>query len=229
MGMLENLLREIPGLSDDDREAFRKMWGARSQSTWGLGDRPAVLVVDMTRAFVEDAYPSGWAATGYPCAAAIARLLDVARPLGLPVIYTRSEPLLLAGEVGAWLRGREGPSMFPFDGPPEVHEIVDVLKPHPSDYVYAKPKPSAFFASQLPSILTYLGIDTLVVTGMTTSGCVRATVNDAFSLNYRVVVPVECVADRSQLSHQVELLDMGAKYADLVALDTLLEELTAAP
>jgi nicotinamidase-related amidase len=78
-----------------------------------------------------------------------------------------------------------------------------------------------FFGTQLHAVLHALRVDSLIVTGMTTSGCVRATVNDAFMLNYRVVVPLECVADRSQLSHEVELFDMGAKYADVVNVGDL--------
>ncbi len=85
-----------------------------------------------------------------------------------------------------------------------------------------KSKPSAFFGTPLASMLTYLGVDTLVVTGMVTSGCVRATVVDAFSHNYRVVVPIECVADRSATSHQVNLFDMDMKYADVLPLADVL-------
>lgn len=220
-----SLLDLIPGIPDEDRDALAKMWGGEIHERWGLGERPAVIVVDMTEAFVRDNWPTGWAATGEPCAASTARLLEVARSKGLPVIYTRPQPSLIEAEVGAWLRGKPGPSMFPFEGPPEANEIVPELKPEPNDVVVEKPKPSGFFATQLSSILIYLGVDTLIVTGMTTSGCVRATVNDAFAHNYRVVVPVECVADRSQLSHRVELFDMGTKYADILALEDLLSQL----
>lgn len=215
----------VPGIPEVDQDALRKMWGGEIQERWGLGERTAVVVVDMTEAFVRDRWPTGWGATGEPCAAAVARLLAVARDKRLPVIYTVPSPTVVEAEVGAWLRGRPGPSMFPFDGPADANEIVDEVKPEPGDVVVNKPKPSGFFGTQLSSILTYLRIDSLIVTGMTTSGCVRATVNDAFALNYRVTLPVECVADRSQLSHRVELFDMGVKYADLVALDELVEAL----
>lgn len=220
-----NLLDLLEGIPEADIAALRKMWGGQIRQGAGLGQRPAVLVVDMTEAFVRDEWPTGWAATGEPCAGANARLLTAARAAGLPVVYTRSEPLLAAAEVGGWLRGSDGPSMFPFDGPAQVHAIVDECKPEPGDLVIAKPKPSAFFGTQLAAMLIQLRIDSLIVTGMTTSGCVRASVNDAFMLNYRVTVPVECVADRAQLSHRVELFDMGAKYADVVALDELLAEI----
>ncbi|HZG94913.1 MAG TPA: isochorismatase family protein [Mycobacteriales bacterium] len=200
----------------EDRAALRKMWSGEIPQRAELGSQAALLVIDMTEAFVRDDYPTGWAATGEPCAAALAGVVAAARRHGVPVLYTRTEPLAHAAEVGGWLRGRPGPSMFPFDSPGPHHDIVPELKPEPADIVFAKPKPSAFFGTQLTGLLTALRVHTVVVTGMTTSGCVRATVNDAFMLNFRVVVPVDCVADRSQLSHEVELFDMGAKYADLV-------------
>jgi maleamate amidohydrolase len=108
---------------------------------------------------------------------------------------------------------------------PEAHEIADTIKPEPKDIVVTKSKPSAFFGTPLASMLVYLGVDTLVVTGMVTSGCVRATVIDAFSHNYRVIVPLECVADRSPTSHQVNLFDIDMKYADVLPLADVLAHL----
>lgn len=217
----------IPGIPEEEWAALRKMWGGEIPQRWGLGERPAVLVIDMTEGFVRDEYPTGWGATGEPCAAAIARLLQAARPAGLPVFYTVTEALLAEPQVGGWLRGTPGPSMFPFSGPAQAHQVVPEVKPEPDDVVFPKPKPSAFYATQLAGMLTYLRVDSVIVTGMTTSGCVRATVNDAFMRNYRVTVPVECVADRSQLSHRVELFDMGVKYADIVATGELIDDLRA--
>lgn len=217
----------IPSIiPEEDAAALRKMWQGEIKGRWGLGEKPAVLVIDMTRAFVEDRYPSGWAKTGEPCAQSIRRLLDVARPAGFPVFYTRGEPHLVECERGAWLRGRQ----LDLNGPtqrPEAHEIVDIIAPQPGEPVITKAKPSGFFGTQLQSMLTYLRVDTVIVTGMVTSGCIRATVNDAFSLNYRVVVPIECSADRSQVSHEVELFDMGSKYADVMPLDELIEDIRA--
>ena len=133
--------------------------------------------------------------------------------------------LFRSGEIGGWLRGRPVDEVFPWNGPPESHDIVDVLKPEADDVVIVKYKPSAFFGTQLASILIELGVDSVMIAGMTTSGCVRATVVDAFSYNLRVTVPVECVADRSQLSHRVSLIDMGVKYCDLLPLDEVLDSL----
>ncbi len=222
---MRSALDRLTRIPAEDVDALRKMWAGDLPQPQPMGQRPALVVVDMTEAFVRDEYPTGWAATGEPCAAALAGLLDAARAAGTPVIYTVTEPLPHAAQVGAWLRGRPGPSMFPFDSAGPHHRVVPEVAPAPEDIVMAKPKPSAFFGTQLQAVLNALHADTLVVTGMTTSGCVRATVNDAFMLNYPVVVPLECVADRSQLSHEVELFDMGAKYADIVPTDDVLAEL----
>ena len=95
--------------------------------------------------------------------------------------------------------------------------------------VIRKDKPSVFFGTPLMSYLHELQVDTLLVTGTTTSGCVRATVVDAFSYNFKVVVVEECVFDRGQASHQVNLFDMQAKYADVVSLEDALRYLDKLP
>ncbi|WNV77844.1 isochorismatase family protein [Geodermatophilus sp. DSM 44513] len=218
---MRSALDRLSRIPAEDLAALRKMWSGDLPEPRPIGRRPVLLVVDMTEAFVRDRYPTGWAATGEPCAAGLAGLLGEARAAGVPVVYTVTEPLPHPAQVGAWLRGRPGPSMFPFDAPGPHHEVVPEVAPVDGDIVMVKPKPSAFFGTQLHAVLNALRADTVVVTGMTTSGCVRATVNDAFMLNFPVVVPLECVADRSQLSHEVELFDMGAKYADVVLTDDL--------
>jgi nicotinamidase-related amidase len=101
--------------------------------------------------------------------------------------------------------------------------IMPQVAPQPSDIVVLKQKPSAFFGTPLASYLTLLGADSLIVTGTTTAGCVRATVLDAFSQNYRVTVVEEGCFDRSQSSHAINLCDMNAKYADVRKLDEVLD------
>ena len=96
------------------------------------------------------------------------------------------------------------------------NEIVTMIAPGPRDIVIKKQKPSGFFGTNLASYLTLLGCDSVIVVGTTTSGCVRATVVDAFSLNYRVTLAEEGCFDRSEASHAVSLCDMHAKYADVV-------------
>ncbi|MBV9378802.1 MAG: isochorismatase family protein, partial [Alphaproteobacteria bacterium] len=102
------------------------------------------------------------------------------------------------------------------------NEIIAVIAPGPKDIVIKKQKPSGFFGTNLASYLTLLGCDSVIVVGTTTSGCVRATVVDAFSLNYRVILAEEGCFDRSEASHAVSLCDMHAKYADVVPTSEVL-------
>jgi nicotinamidase-related amidase len=145
-------------------------------------------------------------------------LIDKCRQKGVPVIYTTGARRDDNWDGGSWLwknaRGQEDASARAsnLDG----NEIVTPIAPGPRDIVVYKQKPSGFFGSNLASYLTLLGCDSVIVTGTTTSGCVRATVLDAFSLNYRVALAEEGCFDRSQASHAINLCDMNAKYADVV-------------
>lgn len=196
-------------------------WGKR----FGFGERAAVLVVDMCRYFTEPQYPYACPETGVPTAKAIAELLAVARPAGLPVIYT-TQDLTPRSLITA---GRFTEKMNPIDGnfarDPSGHEIVHDVRPLPGDTVVIKPKPSAFFGTQLTGMLTFLRVDTVIVTGVTTSGCIRSTVDHAFALNYRVIVPMECVADRVKVPHEINLYDMDTTSADVMSLVSVKEEI----
>jgi nicotinamidase-related amidase len=213
----------VEGLPTEDRQAYERMWSDTQAPRWGLGERPAILVVDMVNAFIDPAYSSSVGAHGPACVARLSELLDAGRANGVPVVYFTTQPLWTAAEIGAWARGRPAKDIAPFNLEGAVHEIVSELTPVPGDVVLAKAKPSGFFGTQLVSVLQHLGADSLVVTGATTSGCVRATVVDAFSYNYRVVVPVDATVDRASLSHRVELLHMGTRYADLVRVADLVQ------
>jgi nicotinamidase-related amidase len=182
----------------------------------------------MTLAFVDSAYPSGWSETGYPAVAANKVLLDAARDSGIPIFFTKSGLPPAAqrtdAQKGRWKRPQGYSTAF--TGLPDGDVIVDDLTPREGELVIDKGgKPSAFFGTVLESYLTYYRIDTTIITGMVTSGCVRATVLDAFQNNYFVVVPQECVADRSQISHKVTLFDLHSKYADVASLEETLRYL----
>jgi nicotinamidase-related amidase len=193
----------------------------------GWGARPALLVVDMTRAFTEDRFPLGCTAAAAPCIAAIRTLLDAARPAGWPVFFTRYADFPADVQWGRWLDKGTGAEPDSLMRHPEAHQIAAPLAPGPGEVVLVKTKPSAFFGTPLASQLTYLGVDTVVVTGMVTSGCVRATAVDAFSHNLRVIVPLEAVADRSATSHQVNLFDIDMKYGDVVPVAEVLAHLAS--
>jgi nicotinamidase-related amidase len=192
-------------------------WGGRV----GFGQRPALLVVDMYTAFVDPAYP--FASPGArDCARAIRALLEVARERGVPVFYTRGERPAWPIERGRWkTQGVYRPIM----DRPEAYQIVPELAPRPDEPVIVKAFPSGFVGTNLLAYLVYHGVDTLVVTGTVTSGCVRDTVLDAFNHNYRVIVPVEAVCDRGPTSHKVTLFDIHMKYGDVLPGTEVLEYL----
>lgn len=189
----------------------------------GWGTTPAVLVVDMTKAFVEER-PE----VGHPAVEQTATLLDEAREADVPIFYTTPT------EAGTYPADYQKPTKTP-DNPEsnparqewlaDLDTIVPELEPHDSEHVFERPRASAFFDTHLANLLHYYDIDTVVVAGMTTSGCVRATVVDGHSSNFRMIVPPECVADRSIISHEVSLFDMDRKYADVTPLATVIEGL----
>jgi maleamate amidohydrolase len=202
-------------LDEADRKSFAK---AKMGGTNGLGEKPAVVVVDMTYGFVDSRFRLGCSETGYPAVQATATLLGAARRLGIPVFYTRGFDDTDPAGKGMW---KGGETKQPIE-----NRIAEEIQPEAGEVVLQKRRPSAFFGTNLVDLLIYSHIDTLIVAGMSTSGCVRATVVDAFSYNYKVVVPEECVADRSSVSHRVSLLDMHMKYGDVLPLDVLINSLS---
>ncbi len=193
------------------------------------GTSPALIVVDMTLAFADGRWPTGCGDTAPPAVDATARLLAEMRRLGHPVYYTKlyADPahVPFPAQKGRWKTvGRR----LPEEDLPPGDVIVDELAPEPDELVICKShKPSGFFGTELAALLVYDKVDTVVITGLTTSGCVRATAVDAFQYNFDVVIPFECVADRSQISHKVNLLDLHMKYADVAPLDHVIDWLNS--
>ena len=201
------------------------MWSALEPPRWGVGETPVILVVDMVNSFLDPAWSSSVGEYGAACVDKAKVLIDAGRTAGVPIVFFTTQHLAAAAEVGAWARGRPAETIVPFNAIAEAHEVTPRLAPQPGEIVIPKAKPSAFFGTQLLSVLNHLRADSVIVMGVTTSGCVRATVVDAFSYNYRVLVPVDAVADRAPLSHRMELLHMGTRYADLVYTDDLVTQL----
>jgi nicotinamidase-related amidase len=227
-------------LTERDRQVFAASgYGARQ----GFGKRPALLVVDVNYFFCGDRpepilesikrWRNSCGEEAWKGVAAIRRLLDVARPKGIPVIYTTGTQRADQWNRGSWAwknsRTVEDVSRKPPAGLPSGQTIVPDIAPGPRDVVIEKEKPSAFFGTPLASYLALLQCDSVILTGTTTSGCVRATVLDAFSLNYRVSIVEEGCFDRSEASHAINLCDMHAKYADVIRLDEALSFLAAYP
>lgn len=202
-------------LSARDRANFAKAGMGEALSP---GVAPAIAIVDMNHAFSDSRFPLGSSEAAAPVIPAIARLLVAARGLGVPVIYTTTFTTAHQSVKGLW-KGKGGDIADPLLSSPEAHEIPEAIAPAADEPVLPKAKPSAFWQTGLSDVLAFHRIDTLVVCGISTSGCVRATVVDAFSHNLRVVVPHECVGDRGELSHKVSLFDMHMKYAEVQSTD----------
>ena len=198
------------------------------------GKRPALLVIDVSWAFCGDKpepildsikrWRTSCGAEAWVAVDHIKSLIDKAHGRGLPVIYTTGDYRDDNWDAGSW-RWKNRRQDEDVDRPKtglDGNEIVAPIAPGPRDIVVRKKKPSGFFGTDLVSYLTLLGCDSVVITGTTTSGCVRATVVDAFSLNYRVVLAEEACFDRSQASHAVSLCDMHAKYADVLKVRDVL-------
>lgn len=190
----------------------------------GFGERPAVLVVDFQKGFTDPASPVGSDLT--PQIEATASLLGAARSRAFPVAYTAVgfDPGLRDGAT--WLRKMPGLSVL-VDGS-EWCEVDERVAPAPGDPVWVKRASSAFFGTPLIPFLTAAGVDTLIVTGCVTSGCVRATTIDAVSWGYRTIVPHECVGDRAQGPHDWNLFDIDSKYADVISLREVLDQFATA-
>jgi maleamate amidohydrolase len=184
----------------------------------GFGHRPALLVIDMFTAFVDPAYP--FASPDAPAAVAvIADLLTQARASGMPVFFTRSERPRSAAERGRW----KGTTIsHPLMTSPQAYQIVPELQPLPAESVIVKWAASAFHGTNLLGQLVFHAVDTVIITGAVTSGCVRATAVDAFSDGFRPVVPVEAVCDRGRTSHKVALWDIYTRYGDVLPKDDVL-------
>jgi len=157
--------------------------------------------------------------TGIP---AIEKILDVSRRKRLPIIYTTNPRRADGFDLGVWSdkshRAEDDVDVMGHKG----NEIVAEVAPHPDDLFIEKRKPSAFFGTPLMSHLTMLGADSLILTGTTTSGCVRATAVDALSYDLRVTIPHEGAFDRGEVSHKIALFDLHMKYVDVTDLDDVL-------
>jgi nicotinamidase-related amidase len=159
----------------------------------------------------------GWAAVGN-----IAKLLDLFRARGWPVLYPYVSP------KEAYDAGRLADKVPALMGvAAKGYEFVAEVAPRDTDVLLPKKHPSAFFGTPLASYLIDLGADTIVVTGCTTSGCVRGSVVDGFAYNFRMLVPEDAVYDRSATSHAVNLFDMASKYADVMNTEDAVTALKA--
>jgi nicotinamidase-related amidase len=188
----------------------------------GFGTRPALVIIDVQYRTVGDEpapimesvkhYRTSCGQAGWDAMDKIAELLEVARAKGVPIVYPYVSPKKAAD---AGRLGEKVPAIMKIKQ--RGYDFVEAVAPREGDIAVPKKHASAFFGTPLMSYLNDLDIDTLIVCGCTTSGCVRATVTDGFSYNFRVVVVEECVYDRAEVSHAINLWDMNSKYADVVS------------
>jgi nicotinamidase-related amidase len=212
-----------PFLTPRDTEVLRASgYGARM----GFGERPALMIVDVSYNFVGEQpapilesikrWRNSCGEEGWEAIKVIRRLADACRAKGLPVFYSTNTRRPDGFDAGSW-RWKNSRELENNRQDIRGNEIVADIAPQPRDVVIYKTKPSAFFGTPLLSFLLDLKVDSLLVCGVSTSGCVRATVIDAFSNNLRCAVVADGCFDRVQVSHAINLCDMHAKYADVIA------------
>ena len=214
-------------IGQDEIDAYNAAGFGKSS---GLGKRPALLIIDVQYRTVGttpmpfwqsiEEFPTSCGQVGWDAVTHIKSLLNYFRKRRWPVLYPYVAPKMnfdqgrLAEKVPALMGVAE-----------KGYEFVADIAPQPEDILLPKKHPSAFFGTPLVSYLVDKNVDTLVVTGCTTSGCVRGSVVDGFAYNFRIVVPHDAVYDRSDTSHAVNLFDMSAKYADVVTTSETLSRL----
>lgn len=214
-------------ISEEEQRAYRAAGFGRPT---GVGKRPALLIIDVQYRttgtkplpFFEaiKEFPTSCGDVAWKAVDNIKLLVDEFRERGWPILYphvapkNKNEGGRLADKVPAIMS-------IPVQG----YDFVKEIAPQPGDVLLPKKHPSAFFATALTSHLIDLQADTLIITGCSTSGCVRSSVVDAFSLNFKVLVPQDAVYDRSRVSHAVNLFDMAEKYADVAPTTEIRETL----
>ncbi len=224
-------------LTERDKQVFG---AAGYASPMGFGKRPALLVIDVNYAFCGDRrepilesikrWRNSCGEDAWDALPVLAKLIETARDREVPVIYTTGIRRADNWDNGSWSwkNNRSAENKVRLTNH-DHNEIMPQIAPGPRDIVVPKHKPSAFFGTNLMSFLQLLQCDSLLVTGTTTSGCVRASVLDAFSNNIRCTIIEDGCFDRSQASHAINLCDMNAKYADIVKSDEALAYLASVP
>ena len=219
------MARPWDGLIPERELQIFRAAGYGQRGRWGA--RPALLVVDVNYNFAGDRpepildsirrFRNSCGEVAWQVIPRIAELMARARACAVPVLFTTQGYRLDPLGVGSWGQKNARATEVTDDAVRIGTEIVKELAPLPDEVVLRKDKPSAFFGTPLTAHLIARGIDTVVVTGCVTSGCVRATAVDAFSYNYRVVVVEDCVFDRAETLHRLHLFDLSMKYADVVS------------
>lgn len=210
-------------LSDHDRKVLAN-WERKPFRLSGLGDHPALVVIDIQKCAVggdrpvyeqQDKYPMACGSAAWAAIRKLQKLIPAAREAGIPVIHTRS---LTRPEVHLPRSDKSSP--YSFLNP--LAQFQPEVAPQPEDVVIEKQGPSFFFGTPAHQILHHLGVETLLLAGTSTSGCVRASALDAIQNMYRTNIIADCVFDRIELSHKANLFDLWFKYCDLISSEDAL-------
>ena len=207
-------------LSEQERSRLSK---GRFAGRVGMGQRPALLVIDAQKYMVgppegsTDEYPSACGVIAQNALERLVPLLRCAHDCAIPVIYTKMQLRCDGSDMGVYRRKRDvlAKDGWCWEGTRGA-EIVETIAPTDQDMVLVKKKFSAFFGTPLLSILIDRRVDTVIITGGSTSNCVRATAVDSASYNLHTIVVADCVFDRVDISHRVALMDLDRQYADIM-------------
>lgn len=217
----------LQAVPEADRRAYMKSGFGEPLA---IGSNPALIVIDVTLAFtgskpqpLEDAIQECFTACGqmaWDTLPRIKELIDIFRQQKRPVIFTRSDVR------GQQFAGGATKGVRPLNPDPKFSTFPDVIAPQEDEWILEKTKASIFFGTALNESLRRQKIDTLVICGVSTSGCVRASVVDGFSLGYNIFVVDDCCFDRSHYAHCANLFDMDAKYATVLSEAEIARDLT---
>lgn len=206
----------------EDRRIYAE--SGLGQTRIGFGNKPAFLIVDVTYGFVGDRpepiresmirFPLSCGEKGWKAVAQISGLLPLVRQKRVPIFYS---VLDLERKPDGWLDKKSSRIKEYIDNP-AGNEIVREIAPAGDDLVIAKSRGSMFFGTTLSSMLNGLRVDTLLVCGVATGGCIRSTVTDAWAHNFRVALIEECTFDKAEITHKVNLFEMNAKYCDVITV-----------
>jgi nicotinamidase-related amidase len=212
------------------RQIFDEVMANPARRKFGFGSKLAIVNVDFQRAYTDleafsTAYETDPRQIDY-----VNNISSLARAKGMPVVWTRVAYKADAGDAGVWgARTNTPDSLQNIKYDSERHDYDPRVIIGPDDLQYNKRMPSAFFESQLASYLVWHKVDTVVITGGSTSGCVRATAVDALSHGYRTIVPIETCADKHESYHFANLTDLQLKYADVEPVQAVIDWLEARP
>lgn len=227
-------MEELGGNFDAASGELSMRWGDTTQELYadrgiggrvGFGHHPALLVIDMAVAFCDPTYRVGADQTA--AIEAIAELLIVTREQRVPTFFFTTAYYPDGRDAGIF--GKKVPALLDLHLGDRGVEIDPRLEPRDSELLITKKHASCFFQTNLLSLLIAEGIDTVILTGCSTSGCVRAAAIDGVSNGYRVIVPQECVSDRAEGPHWANLFDINAKYGDVMPLAAVIESVRALP